>query len=448
MPTCKAIIQEGPRRGNQCTFDIPSDSADIYCGRHQRNKVYDEGQAEGKRWCRFFFRGCNNELTALPENVLSCDTCRKKKQTKPTCQHDTCTSKAMDNEQFCGKHIRDKYRIEEVEKGIKFCDIARGCFNILQNNKHHCEECLAHEREATKQRREARIKLNKQLEEIATTNQRICVKCNKEFECFKTYANKESQKCHSCFEIQAKIELSRKPRERIYKAELFNNLKLHYSNYIKNALRRSKDISLQFEEFCKLVTLPCYYCNEINEGEVNGIDRLDNDKDYTLDNSFPCCGICNRMKHYYHPTFFIDKCKIMCGIKPADEDFFKTWSNYYTRSQFRSYNTYKKEAESRGLDFNLSEKEYNTLIHSECYMCGYKQRQGIGIDRLVNTVRSYDLSNCRPCCGTCNLAKGEFDYTTLITKCLKVADKWRDTSAFDLIPTPANPFKQKKPLPN
>ncbi len=37
---CKAIISEGLRKGLSCQFP-PDDSA--YCGRHERNKVYDDG---------------------------------------------------------------------------------------------------------------------------------------------------------------------------------------------------------------------------------------------------------------------------------------------------------------------------------------------------------------------------------------------------------------------
>ena len=56
-PACKAIIQEGPRKGQPCQFPPLQNK---YCGRHDRNRIYDEGIANGKIWCRFFFRGCDN----------------------------------------------------------------------------------------------------------------------------------------------------------------------------------------------------------------------------------------------------------------------------------------------------------------------------------------------------------------------------------------------------
>ena len=69
-PTCKAIIQEGIRKGQTCQFP-PLQKG--YCGRHERNRIYDEGITEGKIWCRFFFRGCNNTVTKAN---TGCPTCK------------------------------------------------------------------------------------------------------------------------------------------------------------------------------------------------------------------------------------------------------------------------------------------------------------------------------------------------------------------------------------
>lgn len=83
MPTCKAISQEGSRKGLQCTFEL-LDTSEQYCGRHQRNKEYDIGIADRKRWCRFFFRGCSNTINDLPEKIASCEECRSKKKIQST----------------------------------------------------------------------------------------------------------------------------------------------------------------------------------------------------------------------------------------------------------------------------------------------------------------------------------------------------------------------------
>lgn len=127
---CKAIIQEGPRKGLRCQF--PPLENDNYCGRHERNKIYDAGILENKIWCRLFFRGCDNTTTKIN---TSCKSCKDKKhEGKKLCNHEGCPHH-VEIEGFCKKHERDKYYIEEKEKGIKYCDISRGCFEQLKCSK-------------------------------------------------------------------------------------------------------------------------------------------------------------------------------------------------------------------------------------------------------------------------------------------------------------------------
>ena len=116
METCKAVIQEGPRKGSACKFP-PNDNG--CCGRHLRNKEYDDGIEAGKTWCRLFFRGCNNEAKG------SCEDCKKKLSRKTlACKHEACKFKVLEGD-FCKKHERDKYYIEEK-------DIAKVLFLVLK----------------------------------------------------------------------------------------------------------------------------------------------------------------------------------------------------------------------------------------------------------------------------------------------------------------------------
>ena len=57
--SCKAIILEGVRKGQPCTFP-PSENS--YCGRHQRHYEHEQLTNNGKIPCRFFFRGCNQTV--------------------------------------------------------------------------------------------------------------------------------------------------------------------------------------------------------------------------------------------------------------------------------------------------------------------------------------------------------------------------------------------------
>ena len=435
METCKAIIQEGSRKGKRCQFP-PGEN--FYCGRHLRNKIYDDGIADGKKWCRFFFRGCNNEVT----NEASCVDCKKRLCKKTAdCKHEGCKFKVAEGD-FCKKHERDKYYLEEKEKNIKYCDIARGCFIIVKDKK-SCDKCLEIQREKDAERYKIRKGIIKAAE---TTNTlvRSCIKCTKDFEAFKTRYNIDSVHCHTCAEKQAVHDKKRENRERNYMKERLKHLEIHYKHYITGSIKRGYgDFQLNFDEFQELVTKPCHYCNLIKEDEANGIDRVNNDIGYTKENCVPACWKCNRMKHFYHPEFFLDKCKIITKQILATKDFYSKWALYYTRTNNRNYIAYKREAEEkRDLPFEITQEQWDWLTRSPCYLCGYQDAHGIGLDRVDNTIRKYTFENCRPCCGSCNSMKNDFPLQDFITQCKLVCDKWPSSIQFNLVPVSNNPLKE------
>ena len=427
VKVCKAIIQEGPRKGKSCEFP-PSDNG--YCGRHERNKIYDDGISEGKKWCRFFFRGCNNNVT----NSLTCESCLKKKhEGKELCNHEGCKHHVKEGK-FCKKHERDIYYIEEKEKGFKYCDISRGCFNICNDNKKSCEECLEKERQKDKEKFDKRKELHNALKKV-NSNIRICVDCGNEFEKYMTQHNNESLRCIKCKNIVHNQDLKRINRNRNEKNENFIHKERYYKVYINGALKRDYEFLLNFEEFSELVDKECYYCHHKNESEVNGLDRVDNTKNYTKENTVPCCELCNRIKHAYHPIFFIEKCKIIGNSEFPDKEFYNKWKDYYLRTCYIIYSTYKKSViEQRKMTFEITESQWDILTRQPCYLCGYKQINGIGLDRVDNTIRGYTFTNVRPCCGSCNNMKNEIDLETFVNHCKKVSEVWKSTEFFNNIP--------------
>lgn len=79
-------------------------------------------------------------------------------------------------------------------------------------------------------------------------------------------------------------------------------------SYKRHAKNRGLAWNLNKEEFKKLTTSNCYYCNIIpkhkcysnsknqNPYIYNGIDRIDNKIGYEENNCVPCCGLCNQAK--------------------------------------------------------------------------------------------------------------------------------------------------------
>lgn len=80
-----------------------------------------------------------------------------------------------------------------------------------------------------------------------------------------------------------------------------------YGTYRRNARKRNLSFELTLEEFIKIIKEDCVYCgepghqwfkkSEAKEGIFySGIDREDNQKGYTSENSVPCCKFCNKAK--------------------------------------------------------------------------------------------------------------------------------------------------------
>ena len=429
MSTCIAIVIEGARKGKQCQFP-PSEN--MYCGRHQRNYQHAELIKEGKIPCRFFFRGCDS----IVENSGACQICKAKNSKKHTnCGHEGCTFKTS-GDRYCNKHSRDLYRDEEKEKGIRYCDIDRGCFTLCKEGAAKCEKCREISSKNEKELGKKRMEIHNAIEHIQNSTKQLCVNCGKDYEQFKTRYNKSSKICKECNSYNNAQDAKRKDRVRNYRNERFRNIQQYYKDYVSSAAKRNYSMGLQFNEFKELVVSQCYYCHYIKEEEVNGVDRLNNNIGYDKENCVPCCNICNMMKHVLHPKFFIDLCNIISGCKISTPEFYRTWKQYYKETSSRSWANYKKHAEDdRGLTFYITRDDWYMLIKQPCYLCGFQSKTGIGIDRIDSTKREYSLDNVKPCCYTCNVLKKDLTLEQVKEKATLIASVWPDTTTLGTIST-------------
>jgi hypothetical protein len=78
-----------------------------------------------------------------------------------------------------------------------------------------------------------------------------------------------------------------------------------YKNYQNSSKIRKILFNLTLEEFRNLTSRSCYYCNQkpkqIKKSTYftyiyNGLDRINSDLGYTIDNIVPCCKKCNYAK--------------------------------------------------------------------------------------------------------------------------------------------------------
>lgn len=97
-----------------------------------------------------------------------------------------------------------------------------------------------------------------------------------------------------------------------------------HSNYRSRAKRKNWEFNLTFQEFKNLVLSNCYYCNlEPNKCRLdraksrkgisriyfNGIDRIDSNKGYIINNVVSCCEDCNKAKRNLSNKQFLELIK-------------------------------------------------------------------------------------------------------------------------------------------
>lgn len=83
-----------------------------------------------------------------------------------------------------------------------------------------------------------------------------------------------------------------------------------YTHYQYNATKRKISFALSLTQFTELILQDCYYCGApptrtFGKFTCNGVDRLDSNLDYTLDNVVTACGRCNYAKGRMTKEFFL-----------------------------------------------------------------------------------------------------------------------------------------------
>ena len=114
---------------------------------------------------------------------------------------------------------------------------------------------------------------------------------------------KENSKLDEEIKIKAR-ETSRKYREkrleekRKFDRNQWKKPKRKYLAAVRIAKSRNIAFTLTLDEYHYIIKQPCYYnCGENASQAGVGIDRLDNSKGYTYENSVSCCGYCNVTKN-------------------------------------------------------------------------------------------------------------------------------------------------------
>ncbi len=298
---CSARIEQGLQKGQQCARPCLENG---YCGKHQKQAQLDSFDKDLFKKCQK--TRCSTLLDKTDINVY-CIPCKEKHQESRSslklCKGvdgKSCKFEA-NNTGFCGKHQLRGCLLEEANAGkYRICDDARrSCKNKTLDGKLRCEDCLSKTRERDNTQYQAR-----------SINEQLCLGCGIEIkEYIKGVKGHLVQRCNSCYEQLRKVENERDRSSRNYNQESKNSLDDYYNEYYRNAIKRNLQYLIDRQNFKDTVMKPCYYCGEVKENEVRGIDRIDSSRGYTVENIVACCSMCNTMKNEFTINDFLEKIK-------------------------------------------------------------------------------------------------------------------------------------------
>jgi len=100
------------------------------------------------------------------------------------------------------------------------------------------------------------------------------------------------------------------------------------------------------------------------------------------------------------------------------------------------FGRYKRQAQNRGLNFNLTKSQFRSLVSGVCCYCGAEPQQVVqarygrnggilynGVDRL-SSEKGYEDGNVVSCCGGCNRAKSDMTRNEFQRWVTKVYFRW------------------------
>jgi len=387
-----------------------------YCMKHQLCVFVDETAALGKKLCKQYVRGCRAQLDAeYPKST--CEEClvieREKDRARrgyaqkttahePNMQICTTCCKTLDEEQFIGHNDVQTKTCASCRESNRLQDLKR--------DKEHRNE-MARIAEQKLERKAVKQQWNENnYEKVAMKSMNYR---QRQIEAdVDQYLNKNAENAKQWRDNNPeKVAISNQNR--------LENIKIHYSNYIRSANDKNLVFGLSQDVFDEIIKAPCCYCGIIQERGFNGIDRMNSEVGYVADNCVSCCQMCNYMKSSLSVDAFLGRVEhILTHNGRINGRLFPEMFPDYTSA---SYTEYKNRASKKNLDFALSQDEYLRLITQDCYLCGKNSNSQHlnGIDRIDNN-KGYVMDNVKPCCANCNYMKKNYILEDVFNKFIDI----------------------------
>lgn len=231
---------------------------------------------------------------------------------------------------------------------------------------------------------------------------KICDKCKKGKKCIEC---KKEYNRNYYLKNKDKWKSTDKTRER--KRDYF---KTNHGKFIKYKIKskeRNILFSIEENEFLFYINKNCFYCNVLG---LNGLDRVNNLKNYENGNIVSCCINCNKLKNNLSienwENYIIRLKEYMNNNKNTFFDHNCLTKQSYTIG--RRFSWYKTSAKRRNVEFNLTKEQFSSFKNVPCHYCGTITNV-IGLDRMNNN-KGYEISNIVSCCKICNSGKQTMPY--------------------------------------
>jgi len=148
---------------------------------------------------------------------------------------------------------------------------------------------------------------------------------------------------------------------KLYPDEFANVIAVSYNDYKKRAKRKELPFEFTEEAFTIKCKMSCYLCGkETDDAHKNGLDRLDNTKGYTEENTKSCCGNCNYLKRNYEYDTFLQKMILINSyqtIHPIHDNCYKEVHNIVTGNKLSTHE--KKER------YEINKKKHQEILHEK-----------------------------------------------------------------------------------
>lgn len=415
------------RNGDECRNNQLGDSK--FCKFHQYMCVYTEDMLSKLELCG----GCK-KMYYFENGIKTCEKCRDRgkknrnenREEVVLCSKEGCKFKRSDENKYCGKHQLCLFEDETILMNKKVCfNFIRGCRVQLDNSYQYskCAECLEIDREKDKKRRSVVVEKNNS----NNNTTKFCTTCCKELN-MDQFVGALSLITKTCITCRADNKLQDSRRDKQHRNETVrNNIKPQYTAYLKGARERNLEFNILFEQYELLVKNPCYYCGIIQERGFNGIDRKDSSIGYLFENCVSCCQMCNYMKGSLSVSVFINRIEHILTHQNIING--KLYPEYFADHKKCSFSQYRNRAICSGLDFLISEIEYNDITKNNCYICGKlnSSKNENGIDRVDNST-GYNLENAKACCAECNYMKIDYNWDNMIQKFIQIHNIHKTTT--------------------